>query len=99
LLSETRGNTVGGAYVVESKYDQNSNRTWCQYPDTGRVLTTQFDGLNRMSSLTDTTGVGGAATVTDYQYDANGNRTACIQANGVTTANEFDALNRATEVR
>jgi len=52
-----------------------------------------------MSSLTDTTGVGGAATVTDYQYDANGNRTARIQANGVTTANEFDALNRATEVR
>jgi len=36
--------------------------------------------------------------VTDYQYDANGNRTACIQANGVTTANQFDALNRATNI-
>jgi len=51
-----------------------------------------------MSSLTDATGVGGAAAVTDYQYDANGNRTACIQANGVTTANQFDALNRATNI-
>ncbi|MHC2071091.1 Calx-beta domain-containing protein [Bremerella sp. T1] len=70
----------------------------------GLTTTYQYDNLNRLTSVTepdpDGPSPGGSQTspVSSYQYDAAGNVTSFTDANGNTTAYQYDHLQRLTLV-
>jgi RHS repeat-associated protein len=92
LLTETRVNTGADAYTISNSFDQAGNRTRVVYPGTGRVLLSQYDSIGRLSRITDGT------NVTAYGYDAHGNRVFLGLPNGQSATNQFDALNRVTNI-
>ena len=97
LLSEERATTNQNSYTVENGYDANGNRTLVTYPVTGRVLLSEYDALNRLWAVDDVPSAG-TTNVTVYGYDQNSNRIALALPNGQTTTNQFDALNRVTNM-
>lgn len=90
VLTESRTDTGQYPYTVISTYDLNGNRTSCTYPQTGRVLTSTYDRLNRLVQVVDSVGL----NTTTYGYDENSNITSRMLPNGVIDTFTYDALNR-----
>ena len=89
VLTESSG-TGGYAPVTHTyAYDLAGNRLTTVYGGTGRTLTSTYDALNRLNTLTE------GAHVTTYGYDLSGNHVLLTLPNGDTTATTYDALNRA----
>lgn len=78
-------------------YDLNGNRTTTQYGypsgDPGRLLTSGYDALNRLTSLNDVQS-GTNSLTTQYGYDLNGNLVAKLLPNGEIVSMSYDGLNR-----
>lgn len=83
--------TVGGIYSMA--YDGNGNRAQLAYPN-GVTTTTEFDSVNRLTSLRTVTD--GGAVLQSYllSLDANGRRTRIEEAGGEAETYTYDALGR-----
>lgn len=57
------------------------------------IISSTYDSLNRLSTVTDPLG-----NITSYTYDPVGNLASGRLQNGVTTAYEYDSLNRLTRM-
>ena len=76
-------------------YDAVGNRTSTQYGalnGPGRLLTSTYDALNRLSTLTE-----GGRPATTYQYDLSGNVRVKTLPNGESEVTHYDALDRQTD--
>jgi RHS repeat-associated protein len=95
-LTETSGSRTH-AYA----YDLAGNRVTVTYGGTDTVLTSTYDALNRLSTLSETPALSAQLStlsyprVTTYGYDLNGNRAYERSPNGDTVQTRFDALNRS----
>jgi RHS repeat-associated protein len=103
VLSETQGGsttvsggtvTISGGVTTLYAYDLANNRTSVEYPGGATVLESEYDPLNRLATLTETTG--SVSRTTTYGYDLGGNRVSLALDNGDTTLQDFDALGRVT---
>ena len=87
-------------YVTEYTYDNNSN-VKSRTPPNGKVIKSNYDGLNRLieKCYLDDTATACTTAISDviYDYDANGNRTSMTDSTG-TTDYSYDRYNRLTEV-
>lgn len=91
LTQETRDDLGQPSYTITSGHDLNGNRVLCDYPDTGRSLSLDYDAANRCVAISDS-----AAGLTSYGYDANHNRSTTAHANGLLEGCSYDALDRLT---
>jgi RHS repeat-associated protein len=91
---------TSGGLTHTYAYDLAGNRITVTYGGTGTVLTSSYDVLNRLSTLSETPALGSQLStlsyprVTTYGYDLNGNRVLQQMPNGETVTTQFDALNR-----
>jgi RHS repeat-associated protein len=65
----------------------------------GASMTYAYDALNRLATVTDAFGTGGALETTTYSYDAVGNLAGYSYPNGVSTGYSYDPLNRLTSMQ
>ena len=85
------------AYTVQNLYDFDGNLSETVYPGgTGRIVTYQYDVLDRMTFVGDTGD--GSYTGTGYSYDNNGNILSCTLPNNEAITNTYDALNRVVSI-
>lgn len=90
-------NPDGG--VVEYTYDLAGNRTSVSSrygPETPKVVSYEYDALNRLSKVTTSANLG--SEVTTYGYDAVGNLKTQGRANGTTDRYTYDARNRLIQI-
>lgn len=81
--------------VLSYQYDNVGNRTQLKVKKMNgdeQLTNYSYDALNRLQTVTDATGT------TRYEYDAVGNNTTITYSNGLITQNQFDELNRITNV-
>jgi len=92
-LTETVAGAGPGAGAVTHTYtyDAAGNRLQTVYGGTGRTITSTFDALNHLSTMTE------SGRTTSYAYDLNGNIAQKTAPNGDTETYSYDALNRATQ--
>ena len=77
-------------------YDLANNRVTVTYGGTATVLTSAYDELNRLSTLSELPAHSSPlqARLTTYGYDLTGNRVLQQMPNGETVSTQFDPLNR-----
>jgi len=84
---------TSGGLTHTYRLDLAGNRLKTIYGGTTRTITSTYDALNRLDTMTeDPTG---ANRFTAYAYDLNGNILLKTSPNGDTDTYTFDALNRA----
>jgi RHS repeat-associated protein len=94
---KTSNTTMGNvSRTISYRYDENGNRTRVTHPD-GYFFTYQFDQLNRVNSLNESTSTSASATTNNLlsvTYQNNGRRANITRANGSVTRYNFDNANR-----
>jgi RHS repeat-associated protein len=83
---------AGPAGATQYAYDAVGNRTSLTYPN-GKVVSYQYDALNRLSHVTDWAG-----KVTAYAYDAAGNLAGTTFPNGASSSYGYDNANRLLQI-
>ncbi|MFA6287906.1 MAG: RHS repeat-associated core domain-containing protein [Opitutaceae bacterium] len=98
-LGRVQSETSNGVTHVYA-YDLAGNRVHVTYGGTGTQLASDYDVLNRLSTLSElpASGSPASARLTTYGYDLNGNRVLQTLPNGENTTTAFDALNRQTGI-
>lgn len=82
---------------IEYAYDAAGNRT--EVGTANQLTRYGFDALSRLETVVDCDDAQCATGLTtQYHYNAAGSRSAVNHANGTTTAYEYDALNRLTDL-
>lgn len=85
--------------VLDYTYDAAGNRASVatRYGiETPRVVTYEYDAVNRLSRVTGSANLG--SEVTSYTYDALGNIQTVVRPNGTTDKNSYDARGRLTQI-
>ncbi|PKG63515.1 MULTISPECIES: RHS repeat domain-containing protein [Pseudoalteromonas] len=92
LVKTTSGEGYNGttnSRTVNYSYDKNGNRTQISFPD-NKSFNYQFDGLNRVKSLTNQSG----NTLVTLQYKSNNMRDYLQYYGGSKTSYSYDEINR-----
>ena len=92
--------TDGPGYYITYTLDAMSNVTGASsYDPTGALHRTHTRAYNTLSELyKDINSAGTSAVTTTYGYDSNGNQTSIAAPLSRNTANQFDALNRLSQI-
>jgi RHS repeat-associated protein/uncharacterized repeat protein (TIGR01451 family) len=86
--------------TVSYTYDDAGNmETMASSNVGGASITYGYDPVNRLASVTDALGAGGALETTTYSYDPVGNLAGYSYPNGVSTSYTYDPLNRLTNMQ